>query len=46
MEREGALIGGEESGGFGFRGHIPERDGIVSGLFILDMMAKTGQASL
>ena len=43
MEREGALIGGEESGGFGFQGHIPERDGIVSGLFILDMMAKTGR---
>ena len=43
MESEGALIGGEESGGFGFRGHIPERDGIVSGLFILDMMARTGK---
>ena len=43
MEREGALIGGEESGGYGFRGHIPERDGIVSGLFILDMMVRTGK---
>jgi len=35
-----ALIGGEESGGYGFRGHIPERDGILSGLFFLDLMVK------
>lgn len=40
MMRENALIGGEESGGYAFRGHIPERDGILSGLFILAMMAK------
>ena len=40
MMREDALIGGEESGGYGFRGHIPERDGILSGLFLLSMMAK------
>ena len=39
-----ALIGGEESGGFAFRGHIPERDGILSGLYILEYMAKTGQS--
>lgn len=38
-----ALIGGEESGGFAFRGHIPERDGILSGLYILEYMAKTGK---
>jgi phosphomannomutase len=43
MLREDALMGGEESGGFGFRGHIPERDGILSGLFILDMMVRTGK---
>ena len=43
MTQEDALIGGEESGGYGFRGHIPERDGILSGLFILDMMVKTGR---
>jgi phosphomannomutase len=35
-----ALIGGEESGGYAFRGHIPERDGMLAGLFILDMMVK------
>lgn len=36
-----ALIAGEESGGYGFRGHIPERDGVLSGLFLLDYIAKT-----
>jgi alpha-D-glucose phosphate-specific phosphoglucomutase len=40
MIEKNALLAGEESGGFGFRGHIPERDGILSGLFILDMMVK------
>jgi len=38
-----ALMGGEESGGFAFRGHIPERDGILSGLFVLEYMAQTGR---
>lgn len=40
MERD-ALIGGEESGGYGFRGHLPERDGILAGLFLIDMVART-----
>ena len=31
MSEVDALMGGEESGGFAFRGHIPERDGILSG---------------
>ena len=35
-----ALIAGEESGGFAFRGHLPERDGILSGLYILDLLAR------
>jgi phosphomannomutase len=38
MMAENALIGGEESGGFGFRGHIPERDGLLAGLYFLDLM--------
>jgi phosphomannomutase len=38
-----ALIAGEESGGFAFRGHLPERDGILSGLYILDLMARRGK---
>jgi phosphomannomutase len=33
-----AIIGGEESGGYAFRGHIPERDGVLAGLFLLDML--------
>ncbi len=37
-----ALIGGEESGGYAFRGHVPERDGIMAGLYFLDMMVRTG----
>ena len=40
MLETNALVGGEESGGYAFRGHIPERDGILAGLFILDMMVK------
>ena len=35
-----AMIGGEESGGYAFRGNVPERDGILAGLYILDMMVK------
>jgi phosphomannomutase len=43
MMAEDALIAGEESGGYAFRGNIPERDGILSGLMMLDMMVKTGK---
>ncbi len=41
MER-GAIMGGEESGGFGFSGHIPERDAILAGLFAVDFMVHRG----
>ena len=43
MIETNALIGGEESGGFAFRGNVPERDGILAGLYILDMMVKLGK---
>ncbi|MBI4236002.1 MAG: phosphoglucomutase/phosphomannomutase family protein [Chloroflexi bacterium] len=43
MMETNALMGGEESGGFGFRGHIPERDGILSALCLLDALARTGR---
>jgi len=33
------LFGAEESGGFAFRGFVPERDGILAGLLLLEMMA-------
>ena len=35
----GVLMGGEESGGISIRGHIPEGDGILMGLLILEVMA-------
>ena len=43
MSETNAMIGGEESGGFAFRGHIPERDGILSGLLVLENIATTGK---
>src|SRR4029077_21184817 len=36
MIKGGVLLGAEESGGIGFPGHIPERDGIAAGLFLLE----------
>jgi alpha-D-glucose phosphate-specific phosphoglucomutase len=43
MMEKNAFIGGEESGGYGFRGHVPERDGILAGLYFLDFMIKAGK---
>jgi phosphomannomutase len=42
LERD-ILMGGEESGGLGVKGHIPERDGILMGLLLLEAMAMTGK---
>ena len=39
-----ALIGGEESGGYAFRGSVPERDGILGNLYFLDLMVRTGKS--
>ena len=41
MMRHDALLAGEESGGYAFQGNVPERDGILSGLMLLDLMVKT-----
>jgi len=38
-----AMIGGEESGGYAFENHVPERDGILAGLYILDMVVRLGK---
>ncbi len=43
MIAEDALIAGEESGGFAFRHHPPDRDGILSSLYFLDLMARRGR---
>ena len=39
MMEQNVLIGGEESGGIGVRGYLPERDGILLGLLVLEAMA-------
>ena len=39
MIKGGVLLGVEESGGIGFPGHIPERDGIAAGLMLLELLA-------
>ncbi len=44
MLETNAMLGGEESGGYAFRGHVPERDGILAGLYFLDMMVRLGQS--
>jgi alpha-D-glucose phosphate-specific phosphoglucomutase len=43
MRETNAIFGGEESGGYGFRGHVMERDGILASLYFLDFMVKTGK---
>jgi len=43
MLETNAMLGGEESGGYAFRGHVPERDGILAGLYFLDMMVSLNQ---
>ena len=42
MLKEDVLIGGEESGGISFKGHIPEGDGVVMGLLLLEIVADSG----
>jgi phosphomannomutase len=42
MMKEDVLIGGEESGGISFKGHIPEGDGVLMGLLIIEMVAASG----
>ncbi|MHC1737590.1 MAG: phosphoglucomutase [Ignavibacteriaceae bacterium] len=41
MIEEDVAFGGEESGGFGFKNHIPERDGVFSGLIFIEMLANS-----
>jgi len=43
MMETDAMIGGEESGGYAFRGSVPERDGILGNLYFLDLMVRTGK---
>jgi phosphomannomutase len=43
MNRGEAVAGGEESGGYAFAFHLPERDGVVNGLLLLESLAQTGR---
>ncbi|MBN1121104.1 MAG: phosphoglucomutase/phosphomannomutase family protein [Anaerolineae bacterium] len=43
MLSEDVLIGGEESGGISIKGHIPEGDGILMGLLLLEIVASEGR---
>jgi phosphomannomutase len=43
MLREEILIGAEESGGIGVKGHIPERDGILNSLLLLEAVVTSGK---
>jgi len=42
MINEDVLIGGEESGGISFKGHIPEGDGVLMGLLLVEIVASSG----
>ncbi|MCU0372624.1 MAG: phosphoglucomutase/phosphomannomutase family protein [Ignavibacteria bacterium] len=44
MIEDDVLIGAEESGGIGIKGHLPERDGLFNGLLYLEMIARTGKS--
>ncbi len=41
--KDDVLIGGEESGGMYFKGHIPEGDGVLMGLLLVEMVAASGE---
>lgn len=43
LREKDVLLGGEESGGISFKGHIPDKDGIFTGVKVAEMIAKTGK---
>ena len=44
MRLNQVIIGGEESGGLSIQGHIPEKDGLLANLLVLETMAETGKS--
>lgn len=46
MRKEDVLIGGEETGGIGFKNYMPERDGVLTGLLLLEMLAYRNETLL
>ena len=43
MRKNKVIIGGEESGGLSILGHIPEKDGLIANLLVLEAMADSGK---
>ncbi len=43
MRKDNIIIAGEESGGLSIKGHIPEKDGILANLLIMEMLAYSGK---
>jgi phosphomannomutase len=43
MLKEDILLGAEESGGIGVKGHIPERDGVLNSLLFLEAIITAGK---
>ncbi len=41
--QDAIAIGGEESAGLTIRGHVPEKDGVIAGLLVAEMVAQRGQ---
>ncbi len=41
---KGCILGGEESGGMSIKGHIPEKDGILACLLIIEMVSQSGKS--
>lgn len=44
MRNNNVIIGGEESGGLSIQGHIPEKDGLIANLLVLEAMADSGKS--
>jgi len=44
LREQDVIIGAEESGGFSFKGHISEKDGIFTCIKVAEMRAKTGKS--
>jgi len=46
MIQEDIVFGCEESGGYGYKNHIPERDGILSAFILMEMLANSNYTKL
>jgi phosphomannomutase len=44
MLSEDVAFGVEESGGYAWKGNLPERDGVLTALFVMEMAVKTGKS--